>query len=596
MQTYSAPINDLKFVMRELLSPEYAQAQALPGMADFSDDVVDAVLEEAAKLNQEVLAPLNRVGDEEGCQYENGKVRTPTGFKEAYQQFLEGGWVGLSADPEYGGQGAPARLSLALDEISCSANLSFSMYSGLSKGAYNALQKWGSEELKQRYLPKLTEGVWSGTMCLTEPQCGTDLGLVRTRAEPQGDGTYKITGTKIFISAGDHDLTENILHLVLARAPGGPAGIKGISLFLVPKFKVTDDGAVGPRNGVRCGSIEKKMGLHGSPTCVINFDDAEGYLVGDLHKGMRAMFTFMNAARLEVGVQGLAQGEAAYQSAVAYARERLQGRALKGAASPEQSADSILVHADVRRMLLEMRCRNEGGRALVGWVAHYLDISERHADPAVRQSADDFVSLLTPVVKAALTDYGSDVANLAVQILGGHGYIREQGVEQYVRDARICQIYEGTNGVQAMDLVGRKLSVHMGRYLRPFFHTLAAYIEQREASMQPDSPIPHLAKAFGRLQKATGFIAQRGMADPDQAAGAARNYLHLMALVAQAYLWCRTVEAAMSGQGSMPKLFYAAKLSTARYFFEHQLPQSSSLFASIMAGSDNLMAFPDEAF
>lgn len=596
MQTYTAPLDDIRFVMRELLAPEHADAQRLPGMADFSDDVMDAVLEEAAKLNHELLLPLNRVGDEQGCQYENGEVRTPPGFKEAYRQFAEGGWTGLCADPDYGGQAAPNRLAMAVEEINCGSNLAFSMYSSLSHGVYNALEIWASDELKATFLPKLTDGTWSGTMCLTEPQSGTDLGLIKTRAQPMDNGRYRITGNKIFISAGEHDLTENILHLVLARTPDAPAGIKGISLFLVPKFALNDDGTVGPRNGVRCGSIESKMGLHGSPTCVLNFDDAEGYLVGILHKGMRAMFTMMNAARLEVGLQGMTQGEAAYQGAVAYARERLQGRALKGPASPDQPADSILVHADVRRMLLEMRCRNEGGRALVAWVAHYLDIAKYHEDPVMRQQADDLVSLLTPVVKAALTDAGSEVANLAVQVLGGHGYIREQGIEQYVRDARICQIYEGTNGVQALDLVGRKLAVHMGRYLRPFFHTLAAYLEDAQARPRPEIPIAQLAKAFGRLQKATGFIAQGGLKDPDLAAAVAKDYLELFALVAQAYLWCRASEAAQADSGKLPAVFYRAKLATAGYFFERILPRSSSLFAAIMSGGDTVMGFPDEAF
>ncbi len=596
MQTYTAPLDDLRFVLRELLAPERAEGLNLPGIEDFTDDVEDAVLEEAAKLNHEVLLPLNRIGDEEGCRYENGEVRTPSGFREAYRQFAQGGWIGLCADPQYGGQSAPNRLAMAVEEINCATNLSFSMYSSLSHGAYNALQDWGSEELKSKFLPKLTDGTWSGTMCLTEAQSGTDLGLIKTRAVPLENGAYQITGSKMFISAGDHDLTENILHLVLARTPDAPAGIKGISMFLVPKLLLNEDGSCGASNGVRCGSIEAKMGLHGSPTCVLNFDDAQGYLIGELHKGMRAMFTMMNAARLEVGVQGLAQGEAAYQGAVAYARERLQGRALAGAVSPQQPADSILVHADVRRMLLEMRCRNEGGRAMVAWVAHYQDLSKYHEDAEVRRQAQEFVSLLTPVVKASLSDGGSEVANLAVQILGGHGYIREHGIEQYVRDARICQIYEGTNGIQALDLVGRKLAAHMGRYLRPFFHTLAHYIESNAANPELKTFLPLLAKAFGRLQKATGFIAQGGLKDPNLAAAAANDYLQLFSLVAQAYLWCRAGEVAKQGQGPMPGVFYEAKLMTAQYFFERLLPKSGALFAAIMAGGETLMNFPDEAF
>jgi len=596
MQTYTAPIQDYRFVLRELLAPEHALAQTLPGMGDFSDDVVDAILNEAAKLSREVLLPLNRIGDEQGCRYENGEVRTPAGFQDAYKQFVEGGWTGLCADENYGGQAAPDTLATAVDEFYCAANLSFSLYQSLSHGVYNALRAWGSEELKSRFLPKLTDGSWCGTMCLTEAQCGTDLGLIKTRAEPLGNGHFRINGTKIFISAGDHDLTENILHLVLARTPDAPEGIKGISLFLVPKHLPLDSGGPGPRNGVRCGSIESKMGLHGSPTCVINFDDAEGYLVGQLHKGMRAMFTMMNAARLEVGVQGLSQGEAAYQGAVAYARDRIQGRALSGPASPDQPADSILVHADVRRMLLDMRCRNEGGRALVAWVANHRDVADRHPDPAVRRQALDFVSLLTPVVKAALSDAGSETANLAVQVLGGHGYICEQGIEQYVRDARICQIYEGANGVQAMDLVGRKIAVHTGRYLRPFFHTVAAYLESHAADPQLADSVRVVAKAFGRLQKATAFIARGGLKNPDLAAAAANDYLHLFALVAQAYLWCRACEVAKRAGGPQSPVFYQAKLATAQYFFDRILPRSGALFASILSGDETLMSFPDEAF
>jgi butyryl-CoA dehydrogenase len=465
----------MKFVLRELFADE--RDGVLPGTEDFSDDVVDAVLAEAAKLSETVLGPLNRSGDEQGCEFENGVVRTPDGFKEAYDQFTAGGWTALGGDPEFGGQNVPQSIGLLISEMNSSANLAFTMYPGLSHGAYHALHQWGSGELKSRYLPKLVDGSWSGTMCLTEPHCGTDLGLIRTRAEPSVIGSgYSITGTKIFISAGEHDLTENILHLVLARLPDAPEGVAGISLFLVPKFLPKDDGSLGERNGVACGAIEHKMGIKASSTCVMNFDAATGFLVGAPHKGMRAMFTMMNAARLAVGVQGLSIAEASYQGAVAYARDRLQGRALSGAQSPELPADSILVHPDVRRLLLGMRANIEGGRALVAWVAHELDVSERDADPARRAAADELVSLLTPVVKAHLTDVGSECANAGVQVLGGHGYIREHGMEQFIRDARICQIYEGTNGVQAMDLVGRKLGQGTGRLLRRFFHPIAEYL------------------------------------------------------------------------------------------------------------------------
>ncbi|MFT5176834.1 MAG: alkylation response protein AidB-like acyl-CoA dehydrogenase [Gammaproteobacteria bacterium] len=593
MPTYSAPLGDMKFVLRELFAGE--RDDALPGTEDFSDDVIDAVLEEAAKLSETVLAPLNRSGDEEGCTFDNGVVRTPMGFKEAYAQFIAGGWTGLSGDPAYGGQDLPQSIGLLVSEMNSSANLAFTMYPGLSHGAYEALHKWGTPELKSRYLPKLVDGSWSGTMCLTEAHCGTDLGLIRTRAEAHADGSFAITGTKIFISAGEHDLTENILHLVLARLPDAPDGVAGISLFLVPKVLPNADGSVGQRNGVACGALEHKMGIKASSTCVMNFDAATGFLVGSAHKGMRAMFTMMNGARLAVGVQGLSVAEASYQGAVAYARERLQGRALTGAQSPQQPADSILVHADVRRMLLAMRANIEGGRALVAWVAHELDVSERHTDPLRREAAGELVSLLTPIVKAHLTDLGSECANLGVQVLGGHGYIREHGMEQLIRDARICQIYEGTNGIQAMDLVGRKLAQRAGRLLRHFFHPVSLYLSENANNEELAAFIAPLAKVFGRLQQATGMLAQRGLKNPDEAAAAASEYLRLFALVAMAYLWCRAVEAAQRG-GAQSDNFYRAKLSTARFFYERILPQSGALFAAIMGGAGAINEFIADDF
>ncbi|MCB1742599.1 MAG: acyl-CoA dehydrogenase family protein, partial [Gammaproteobacteria bacterium] len=456
MPIYKAPLDDIRFAQHELLSE--LLGTDLPENEALSVEVVDAVLEEAGRVCEQVLLPLNQIGDQQGCRYENGTVSTPDGFKSAYAQFAAGGWTSMAADPEYGGQGLPHHLNVAIEEMMCSANLAFSMYPGLSMGAYRAIRRWGDEDQKQIYLPKLTDGSWSGTMCLTEPHCGTDLGLLRTRAVPMDDGSYAITGTKIFISAGEHDLTDNIVHLVLARTPDAPSGTRGISLFVVPKFLPVSgpDGiGSGQRNGVRCSAIEHKMGINGSATCVLDFDAATGYLVGELHRGMRAMFTMMNAARLGVGVQGLGITEIAYQNAVDYARQRLQGKALDDRADdPERAeaeADPIIRHPDVRRMLLRMRACAEGGRALCTWVSAELDIAERHPDPLVRAAADDLVSLLTPVVKALLTDHGSEVANLALQIHGGHGYIRAQGIEQFVRDARICQIYEGTNGVQALD-------------------------------------------------------------------------------------------------------------------------------------------------
>src|SRR6266404_4451751 len=474
MTTYKAPLRDYRFVLDELL--EVGQLTSLPGYADATPEIFAAVLEEGGKVCEEVLFPLNRSGDEEGCTYENGAVRTPKGFKEAYKTFREGGWTSLGCDPEYGGQGLPHTLNFCLDEMICSANFSFGMYPGLSSGAYRALHMHGSDEQKRRHLPRLVDGTWSGTMCLTEPQCGTDLGLIRTRAQPDGNDAYKITGTKIFISAGEHDLTDNILHLVLARLPDAPAGIKGISLFLVPKFLVDAAGAPGASNGVRCGSIEHKMGIKASSTCVMNFDEAEGHLVGQPHAGMRAMFTMMNAARLGVAVQGLGLGETAYQSARFYSGDRLQGRALTGAAAPDKPADPLIVHPDIRRMLLTIKAQTEAARALACWIGFHLDVAEKHPDAAEREAAEDLVALMTPVLKSALTDGGFDAANLGVQIMGGHGYIREHGMEQLVRDSRIAQIYEGANGIQALDLVGRKLPMRTGRLLRRFFHPVDNFI------------------------------------------------------------------------------------------------------------------------
>ena len=595
MTTYTAPLRDMRFVLHELL--EVGGLAALPGYEEATPDLIDAVLEEGAKLAENVLFPLNRSGDEEGCAYENGAVRTPKGFKEAYDQFAQAGWIGLAADPAFGGQGLPAVVKAAIDEMVCSANLSFGTYPGLSGGAYKAIEHHADEALKALYLPRLVDGSWSGTMCLTEPQCGTDLGLIRTRAEPKEDGGYAITGTKIFISAGEHDLSDNIVHLVLARLPDAPAGIKGISLFLVPKF-LPRDGVPGARNGVRCGGLEHKMGIKASATCVMNFDGATGWLIGEPHRGMRAMFTMMNEARLEVGVQGLGIAETAYQSAVAYARERLQGRALSGAARPDQPADPILVHPDVRRMLLTMRAFCEGGRALACWIGLSIDRAGRHPEPEVRKTAEDLIALMTPIIKAYFTDQGSACANLGVQVMGGHGYIREWGMEQLVRDARITQLYEGANGIQALDLVGRKLPAHFGRYLRSFFHPVMAFIEQHQAEPELAEFVLPLAKAFARLQQVTLHVAQQGMRSPDEAGAASCDYLRLFALVAMAYVWARMAEIAHTRltDGADDAAFYRAKLDTARFFMTKMLPESGALFAQIMAGSAPLMQFEDAAF
>ncbi len=596
MTVYRAPQRDMRFVLHELLGVE--QLAQLPGYEEVSGELIDQVIEEGAKLCEGVLFPINRAGDR-GCVYENGVVRTPDGFKDAYDAFVAGGWTGLAADPEYGGQGLPKTLKCVVDEMVCSANLAFSTYPGLSGGAYHAISLHADAELKARYLPKLAEGRWSGTMCLTEPQCGTDLGLIRTRAEPNGDGSHALTGTKIFISAGEHDLSENIVHLVLARLPDAPRGIKGISLFLVPKFLPKDDGEAGPRNGVMCAGIEHKMGLAGSATCVMNFDAATGWLLGEPHRGMRAMFTMMNDARLEVGIQGLGVAETAYQSAVAYARERLQGRALSGAKQPERPADPILVHPDVRRMLLTMRALTEGERALAYWIGMAIDRAAREPDPLARQAAEDLVALMTPIVKAYFTDQGSACTNLGVQVMGGHGYIREWGMEQLVRDARITQLYEGANGIQALDLVGRKLPAHYGRCLRTFFHPVMAFIEQHQADAALAEFVLPLAKAFARLQQITLHVAQTGLRNPDEAGAASSDYLRLFALVAMAYIWARMAQVAQSRLAAVAdgeSSFYAAKIRTARFFMTKLLPESSALFAQIMAGAAPVMEFQDADF
>lgn len=593
MAEYTAPLRDMRFVYHELLDGD-ALAE-MPAYADFTPDVVDAVLEEAGKFTAEVLQPLNLSGDNDGCTLENGVVRTPTGFKEAYDQYVQGGWGGIAADPDFGGQGAPAALHFLIQEMTCSANMAFGMYPGLTEGAYNAIHLHGSEEQKALYLPKFVEGTWSGTMCLTEPQCGTDLGLIRTKADTQDDGSYKITGTKIFISAGEHDLTENIIHLVLARLPDAPEGTKGISLFVVPKFLPKDDATVGARNGVACGSIEHKMGIKASATCVMNFDEATGWLVGQPHRGMKAMFTMMNAARLGVGIQGLGLGEAAYQGALTYAKERLQGRGLKGAQSPDQPADSILVHPDVRKNLLTMKSLTEGMRALSIWTGISLDLAEKSDDPAAKQRADDLVQVLTPIVKSFGTDSGFLTANLGVQIFGGHGYIHEHGMEQFVRDARITQLYEGTNGIQALDLVGRKMGMHFGRYLRAFFHPVQDFIEANadDGDLQPF--VLGLAKAFGRLQQATGVLAQKGLSNPNEAAAGAMDYLNLFGYVAIAFMWAKAAKIAFEKKDDTSG-FYVGKLKTARFYYERVLPQTSSLFAMIMAGGDSMMDMEEELF
>lgn len=593
MQTYTAPLRDMEFVLNEL-----HPAPALPGLEEFTPELTSTILEEAAKFCTEVLLPINAPGDEEGCHYENGVVRTPKGFKEAYKGFTESGWGSLSSSPEYGGQGAPETVSKLVEEMICATNLSFGLYPGLTHGAYVALKSYGSDELKNFYLPKMVTGEWSGSMCLTEPHCGTDLGLLRTKAVPQEDGSYLVTGSKIFISAGEHDLTENIVHLVLARLPDAPAGVKGISLFLVPKFLPDANGNPGTRNGVTCAAIEHKMGIKASATCQLNFDDATGWLVGTPHKGMQAMFAMMNSERLSVGTQGLGVGEAAYQGAVAYAKDRLQGRSLAGAKYPEKPADPIIVHPDIRRNLMTMRAYNEGCRALGVWVAQAMDIAEHSEDKKARDEAEEFIALLTPVVKALFTDLGFESANLAVQTYGGHGYIRDHGMEQLVRDSRIAMIYEGTNGVQALDLVGRKMPANMGRSLRRFFHPIAEFIEENQNDPLLGKLVQGYARAFGALQLATGLIAEKAMKDAEEAGAAATDYLRLFGLVALGFMWVRTAKIAAQKvmEPGPDQSFYATKLATARFFAERILPQAGALFFIIKSGKDSLMALEDEAF
>ncbi len=607
MPVYKAPLRDFQFIIDEHLNlRQYADVQ---GFAAENIDMMPAVLEAAAQMCEEVLFPLNQKGDKIGLKYNDGVVTMPDGFKEAYQTYVDGGWPSFTCDTAYGGQGLPDVLNMPLMEMVCSANLSFGLTPGLSHGAYNALMSYASDELKQRYLPKMVSGHWSGVMCLTEPQAGTDLGLIRTKAEPNPDGSYAITGGKIFISSGEHELTENIVHLILARLPDAPPGIKGISLFVSSKYHVNEDGSLGGRNTIRCEAIEHKMGLHSSPTCVMNYDGAKAYLVGEKHKGMRAMFVMMNAARLYVGVQGLGIGEIAYQNALAYSKERLQMRALKGALHPDKPADPIIVHPDVRRMLLTQKAFAEGGRALAMEMALKIDLAHRHTDPILKQECDDFVQLMTPITKSYLTDGGFEMASLAVQCYGGYGYIGEYGVEQYVRDARITMIYEGTNGVQAMDLVGRKLAMNTGRYLRAFFHPATEFVAKHKDNPAMAEFTKPLHVHLGYLQQATLWIATRGMADPNEAGAAAVEYQRMFAQVALAWIWARQAEIALRKLGVIPsvaegskdpstalrsaqddnKEFYEGKIQTARFYMQRILPQNVGLLASLTNGSKSIM-------
>jgi alkylation response protein AidB-like acyl-CoA dehydrogenase len=591
MPHYKAPSHDFEFIIRE-----YLQMQNQTELSGYSEneELITPLLDEAAKFCENVLFPINQSGDEEGLKFDQGTVKTPEGFKEAYQQYCESGWMSFTCDPEYGGQGLPELLSMPMVEMTCSSNLSFGMTPGLSHGAYSALHHFASDELKQTYLPKIVSGEWSGVMCLTEPQCGTDLGLIRTIAEPQEDGSYDLTGGKIFISSGEHDMTENIIHLVLARLPDAPEGTKGISLFLVPKFLLNEDGSLGERNGVKCESIEYKMGIHASPTCVMNYDNAKGWLVGEPNKGLRAMFTMMNEARLLVGIQGLGLAEVSWQNALAYAQERLQGRALKGGpAEPEKAADPIIVHPDVRRTLLKMKSFTEGARAFAMETAMKLDTLKRTEDEKEREKADHWMQLMTPIIKAYFTDMGFELSSEAMQVHGGYGYIKEYGVEQYTRDARIAMIYEGTNGIQALDLIGRKLPYKFGKYARIFFHPVAEFIEENRDNPEMAEFTKPLYQNIKHLQNATLWMAKSGLVNPNDSASGATEYLRLFALSVMAFVWARQAKIALeklqSGEGAQSNEFYEEKLDTARFFMQRVLPDSVSLLLKITNGGSSIM-------
>jgi len=592
MPTYKAPVDDALFLLNDVF--HLGRYGNLPGFAEASPDTVEAILREAAKFTEEVLSPLNRIGDKQGCtRHPDASVTTPDGFKDAYRQLVEGGWIGISAPEEFGGQGLPGTMTVLVNEFLCSANMAFAMYPGLTQGAIAALITHASQELKEKYLPKMVEGSWTGTMNLTEPHCGTDLGLLRTKAVKQPDGSFKITGTKIFISAGEHDMVENIVHLVLARIEGAPSGTRGISLFVVPKMLVNDDGSLGARNGVSCGSIEEKMGIHANSTCVMNYDGAIGWLVGEENRGLNAMFVMMNEARLGVGVQGLALSEVAYQNAAIYAKERLQGRALSGTKFPDKPADPIIVHPDVRRALLTMRAFNEAGRALVIWAALSSDVAHRSGDEKQRQIADDQLGLLTPVIKGVLTDKGFANTVLAQQIFGGHGYIAEHGMEQFVRDARIAMIYEGANGIQALDLVGRKLAANGGRAVMAFFNEVQTYLKERASSDALNEYLRPLGASLAHLQQATMWFMNNAMAKPDNAGAGATDYMHLLGLVALGYMHARIAEAAQA-RGEDPSM--QAKLVTSRFFMQRMLPETATHLARIEAGAGSVMELPAEAF
>jgi len=592
MAEYQAPLRDMGFLLNEVFQVGKLWSE-LPALAETVDEeTAIAILEEAGKINSGIIAPLNRVGDEEGCQWQDGAVTTPAGFIEAYQSYAEGGWVGVGGDPQYDGMGMPKMITAQLEEMVNSANLSFGLYPMLTAGACLSLVAHASDELKEKYLPNMYAGTWAGSMCLTEPHAGTDLGMIRTKAEPQTDGSYSVTGTKIFITGGEHDLTENIIHLVLAKLPDAPAGARGISLFLVPKFMVNQDGSLGERNAVTCGSIEHKMGIKGSSTCVMNFDNAIGYLVDEPNKGLAAMFTMMNYERLGVGIQGLALGVRSYQSAVEYARERVQSRAPTGAMSPEQAADPIIVHPDVRRMLLTMKALNEGGRAFSTYVAKQLDLAKYSQDTKISAKAADMVALLTPIAKAFLTDMGLETTVHGQQVFGGHGYIREWGQEQLIRDCRITQIYEGTNGIQALDLAGRKIVANNGIFYQHFSQEVKDFIGTASAELKEFTQ--PLEQAINNLDELTQWLVEQGKSNPNEIGAASVEYLHVFGYTAYAYVWAMMAQASLGKETQDD--FYASKMGTARFYFARLLPRIHSLTASVKAGSETLYLLNERDF
>ncbi|TMM55372.1 acyl-CoA dehydrogenase C-terminal domain-containing protein [Sulfitobacter sabulilitoris] len=587
MPSYTAPTKDMQFVLHDVLN---VTGSTIPGYDELEADFTSAILEEAGKISSEVLAPLNPVGDREGCTLENGVVRTPTGFKAAFEKVKEGGWPGLDMPEQYGGQGMPYVIGTAVGEMFSASNQAFTMYQGLTHGAASAILAHGTEQQKDTYLPKMVSCEWTGTMNLTEPHCGTDLGLMRTKAVPQDDGSYKITGQKIFISSGEHDMADNIIHLVLAKIQGGPEGIKGVSLFIVPKFHVKDDGTLGARNGVACGKIEEKMGIHGNSTCVMNYDDATGYLLGEEHKGMRAMFTMMNEARIGVGMQGLAQADIAYQNALFYAKDRLQGRDVTGAKNPDGPADPLIVHPDIRRSLMDQKSFAEGARAFILWAATMIDAAHRSDD----KDADGLVSLMTPVIKGFLTDQGYDMTIKAQQVYGGHGYIEEWGMSQYTRDARIAMIYEGANGVQALDLVGRKLAQDGGKHVMAFFDLVKTVIKDNAGQdAEFDKAFLDPLKAASKdLQQAGMYFMQNGMKNPNNALSGSYDFMHMFGHVCLGLMWARmglAAKKALAGDTS-DTAFYETKLATGRYYMARQLPATALHLSRIQSGADPVMA------